>query len=239
MLKPKIRGDAMRDAILDVASELFIAHGFDGTTMNDIARAVGMTRTVVYYYFKNKESILVALTQGATKIPVAASLPAKATKLDPVAEMHALVRDHAKQIMSHPLQVRVVERSENDLPAKLRERGRTARRLFLDKFTTVIQGGVRSGHFRDVDPRVAAFAMIGMCNWTAWWFKPSGPRTLDEIAEMLADYAIHALRRDDPRRPAKAGVSEAIRLLKEDISYLEQQALGLNNGGDPKRPRGG
>jgi len=65
--------------------------------------------------------------------------------------------------------------------------------------------------------------MIGMCNWTAWWYKPAGRRNPDEISEMLAEYALHALKRDDARRPRKAGVGEAVRLLREDLSYLEQQ----------------
>jgi len=221
---PKIKANAMREAILDAASTLFIEHGFSGTSMYDIANALGVTRTAVYYYFKNKEAILVALTESVTSVPATgASRGREKSAPDPMEELRDLVRYHAKRVLSHPLQFRVVERAEINLPARLRESGRASRRSLLNKFTAVIEQGVRSGHFRVLDARIAAFAMIGMCNWTAWWYKPAGRRNPDEISEMLAEYALHALKRDDARRPRKAGVGEAVRLLREDLSYLEQQ----------------
>ena len=48
----------LRKAILDAAAKLFIERGLGGTSMRDIARELGLTRTAVYYYFKNKEDIL-------------------------------------------------------------------------------------------------------------------------------------------------------------------------------------
>src|SRR5438445_10903642 len=61
------RNDAQRQAILDAASLLFIEKGFGGTNINDIADAVGMTRTALYYYFASKESMLEALTEEVTE----------------------------------------------------------------------------------------------------------------------------------------------------------------------------
>jgi AcrR family transcriptional regulator len=57
------RNDAQRQAILVAASLLFVEKGFGGTNINDIADAVGMTRTALYYYFPSKESMLEALTE--------------------------------------------------------------------------------------------------------------------------------------------------------------------------------
>ena len=59
--KPRAtRNDAQRQVILDAASLLFIAKGFGGTNINDIADAVGTTRTALYYYFPSKEAIIQA-----------------------------------------------------------------------------------------------------------------------------------------------------------------------------------
>lgn len=51
---PPTRNDAQRQTILDAASLLFIEKGFGGTNFNDIAEAVGVTRTALYYYFPSK-----------------------------------------------------------------------------------------------------------------------------------------------------------------------------------------
>lgn len=53
-----------RDQILDVALELFTRHGYDGTSIRDIAEAMGMTKSALYYHFTNKESILTELLAG-------------------------------------------------------------------------------------------------------------------------------------------------------------------------------
>ena len=61
-MKPTIKGEVLRKAILDAASKLFIERGLGGTSMQDIAEALGLTRTAVYYYYRNKEAILEGLT---------------------------------------------------------------------------------------------------------------------------------------------------------------------------------
>src|SRR5262245_45550954 len=61
------RSDAQRQAFLDAACVLFIEKGFGGTNINDIADAVGVSRTALYYYFPSKESMLAALTEEVTE----------------------------------------------------------------------------------------------------------------------------------------------------------------------------
>jgi len=50
-----------RDRILDVALDLFVEHGFDGTSLRQIAEPLGMTKAALYYHFESKEAILMAL----------------------------------------------------------------------------------------------------------------------------------------------------------------------------------
>jgi len=56
MAKRTSKGNVQRESILDAASSLFVERGFPGTSMYDIADALGVTRTAVYYYFPNKEA---------------------------------------------------------------------------------------------------------------------------------------------------------------------------------------
>ena len=57
----------------------------------------------------------------------------------------------------------------------------------------LIEEGIASGEFREVDPKIAAFAVIGMANWTSRWYSPSGSMTPGDIGLQIADFAIHAL----------------------------------------------
>ena len=214
---PRIRtkGSILPQSILDAATKLFIERGFDGTSMYDIADALGVTRTAVYYYFKNKEAILAALTEGVTRIAgqIAEQL-ADHKELEPISALRKLVVQHTNLIL---------DRNEERLPPKRREGARRSRQTVLNNFTAVIERGVQSGQFRQVDPRIAAFAMLGMCNWTAWWYQPGGRKTRDEISSLIADLAINAVMRPLSESARSSDVSESLRLLREELAFLEQR----------------
>lgn len=186
--------DVQRGAILDAASKLFIDRGYGGTNFNDIADALGVSRTSLYYYFPSKESILAELTQGVTQQAreVGKAISSKDELPAPEA-LRTLIKSHASLILRSPLQFRVVERSEVDLPEPHRTNSQAARREILRNFVNVVERGVKQGHFRVEDIHVAAFSLIGMCNWCAWWFNPNGALSVETVAESLAELGLRAV----------------------------------------------
>jgi len=217
-----IRKEAFRSAIVDAASRLFIERGFGGTNIGDIAKSLGVTRSAVYYYFKNKQAILETLTREITLVASQRTTQATANlDDDPTVALRNLLRDYIALILAHPLQFRVVERNETSLPGRQQSAAGRARRNVLDNFSAAIERGIKGGDFRPVDARLAAFALIGMCNWTAWWFKPAGRKTESEIIETFVDMAVHAVARDENRRPRKAELSDMMRIIREDLEHLE------------------
>ena len=221
--KPRpTRSDAQRQLILDAASVLFIEKGFGGTNINDIADAVGVTRTALYYYFPSKESMLESLTEEVTEkaSQLAKSVSAR-DELPPDVALRQLVLQHAGLILSHPLQFRVVERSESSLPEPHRSAAGAARRDVLDHFVHVIQRGIDEGQFRVVDARIAAFSIIGMCNWSAWWFDPAGDVPADGVAASIAEFGLRALGFDETRRVRAATVNDAVDQMRDALAVLE------------------
>lgn len=220
--KPFAKGELLRNAILDAASKLFIERGIGGTSIQDIAESLGLTRTAVYYYFKKKEDILQTLTEEVTlSAGRLAEHKAPQDADDPIVILHDWVRRYASHILARPTEFRVVDRNETELTDEHGASAQAARRAVLTKFRAIIERGVHSGHFRQVDPRVAAFSLIGMCNWTAWWYSAEGALTRDQVADTIADMAVHSLKREEHRRPVAANVQESLRVLREDLSYLE------------------
>jgi AcrR family transcriptional regulator len=224
MPKSRTKGSILPESILEAATRLFIEHGFDGTSMYQIAEALGVTRTAVYYYYKNKEAILVALTDNITR--AAAQLAEEAVQhkhLPPAEALRALVDRHARLIINNAEQFRVVERNEDRLPPRRRQAAEGYRRGVLANFTAVIERGMKEGVFRPTDARIAAFAILGMCNWTAWWFKPSGRKSRDEVAEVMSDFAVYGLKRSIAGVGVDADLGEALRTLRKEIGYLEER----------------
>ncbi|QEZ43701.1 TetR/AcrR family transcriptional regulator [Cupriavidus oxalaticus] len=223
MAKAQTKSDALRDSILEVATRLFIERGFDGTGLNDIADAVGLSRPALYYYFKSKEAILEELTTAVTR--TAADLATEAipeAMRTPSGILRHLVMRHAMLILSHPLQFRVVERNENNLPPKQRKLAEQSRRAVLAQFRQAIESGIDQGKFRVMDAKVAAFSIIGMCNWTAWWFNPSGQVSMGEVARQIADMALGSVELPSSRKLDRAGPAAILQLLRDDLTLLER-----------------
>ena len=222
-VKPSGNGkkELLRLTVLDVAAKLFAERGFAGTNLQDVADALGLSRPAIYYYFSSKEEILASLVENVTVFSQQQSTKLAATTDNPGETLRLMTQSHAKWLLDHGVAFRVVDRSEADLPEGVRKVHDTAKRALLENFSAVIARGVEIGHFRPVDPRITAFGIFGMCSWTAWWFKPEGRLSSQQVAERIADLAVHSVRREDSRRPKRMAIGDALQVLREDIDHLE------------------
>jgi AcrR family transcriptional regulator len=220
--KPAVKKELLRQTMLDVAAKLFAERGFAGTNLQDVADALGISRPALYYYFPNKEEILASLVEEVTVFSQQQSTKlATASDANPGETLRLMTQSHAKWLLDHAVAFRVVDRSEADLPAATRQVQNTAKRALLANFSAVITRGAEIGHFRPVDPQLTAFAIFGMCSWTAWWFKPNGRLSSQEVADRIADLAVHSVQREEARRPKTMAISDALQILREDVDHIE------------------
>jgi AcrR family transcriptional regulator len=216
------RNELLRDAALKMAAQLFAERGFAGTNLQNIADALGISRPGLYYYFSNKEEILEALIEELTIAAQRQSAEiADREELDPAESLRLMTGAHAQWLLDHGLEFRVVDRNENDLPPRLRERHQKAKRAVLSSFTAIIERGIASGRFRPVDPQVAAFAIIGMCSWTAWWFRQDGRMQAQDVAKGLSELGVRGLLRGDSQRSRSDKIENAMQTLQEDVAHLQ------------------
>lgn len=219
------RNEAQRQTILDAASLLFIEKGFGGTNINDIADAVGVTRTALYYYFPSKEAMLEALTKDVTER--ASELTAEVSRraeLPADQALHELILRQAGLVLAHPLQFRVAERSEGSLPEEQRHAAQAARRAVRDGFVSVIRRGIAEGVFPPVDADVAAFSIIGMCNWCAWWFDTRRGEPMEPVAELIATLGLRMLRSPNAPGAAARGKARSAKADTTDVGYALARA---------------
>jgi AcrR family transcriptional regulator len=222
--------------IYEQATRLFAERGFAGTSFQDIADAVGLTRPALYHYVRNKDELLAKLVAEFTEDP-AASIAAEAARRDrdPAEKIRSIVAANVRRQGEHAARFRLLIRSEADLPADVAASYAANRRSVLRSIASVIGEGVQSGVFRDVDPRVAALGVLGITNWVAWWYQPGGHDDLANICAELADLAVAGLRRKGDRALAQSP-AEAIGSLREDLDRLER--LLSPGGTTPPYPPG-
>lgn len=216
------RGVLVRKAMLNAAAQLFAERGFGGTNLRDLADVLGISRPGLYYHFPNKEKILEALIEEVT-LSSAAQLANVVEQIerDPEDALRHVMRTVTSWVLENPVLFRVLDRSEADMPADLKERHAVSKKAILESFTGIIERGIAVGKFRPVDAHVAALSIIGMRNWAAWWFNPNGRMPKDEIADVIADMAVRSLLRPDAHRSRSDRIQDVLRILKEDVAHLD------------------
>jgi AcrR family transcriptional regulator len=218
------RRELVEAQIYEQATRLFAERGFAGTSLQDVAEAMGMTRSALYYYVKNKDQLLAQLVTEITEGPAEEAAEIAGRDLDAPEKLRTLVRLIAGRQAHHPARFRLVIRSESELPPELASAHESAKRRVLDGFVRVIDQGVRSGEFRPRPVRTTALALIGMCNWVAWWFRPGGAQSADEVADQMAEMALSLVAQTPDRTPDSPRPDDpaaALRLLRQDLDYLE------------------
>jgi AcrR family transcriptional regulator len=221
--KATARRELVENELYEHATRLFAERGFAGTSLQDIADALGITRPALYYYVKSKDELLAKLVTEVTNGPLddLTELVAR-PGLDPVQVLRGIVEIIVRRRATQPERFRLLIRSEAELPEELTAAYDDGRRAVLKTIAGVIDEGIRAGRFRPVDPRVAALGVLGMCNWVAWWFHPGGRDTADGVIEQLADMAVGALQRPDHQVPEGEGPAAALKLLRQDLDHLER-----------------
>lgn len=220
---PSTRKQLMENEVLDHATRLFAEKGFAGTNLQDIATSMGLKRPALYYYFKSKDELLERLIVDATLGP-AQELRAIAeqTSLDATHRLHAMARNMVHWVAAHTDRFLLLVKSESELSPEGSEAFNDGRRAALDEVTAVIQEGVESGQFRQVDANIAAFGVWGICNWVAWWYRPDGRDSIETISAHLADMAVNSVKSIEHSTPEALSPQTALVALRDDLDRLER-----------------
>jgi AcrR family transcriptional regulator len=220
--RSNVRRELVEDQILAEAARLFAQRGFAGTNLQDIAESVGITRPALYYYVRSKEEILSRLVAEGTEAPAAEiKRLVNAPDADAATRLRAVAYSIALRRATDPFQLQMLVRSESELPADLARSYRAAQRATLRELVALIDGGIEAGEFRPVDATNAALAIVGMCNWVAWWQESLDGHTPDDIARQIADLALAMVRQvDGGGKGAKGGPGAAIARMRTELDYL-------------------
>lgn len=234
MSKPATKSAARREMVenqlMEAAERLFARQGFAGTSLQELADAVGLTRTGVYHYFNGKEEMLAALVRGFTVETADDVRHFADSDVAPAFDrLREAVTNMVERVALHPQRFRLLLTSESAFPEALAAQYLKARRDTLRALTELVSQCISAGTCRPIDPELAAFSLLGASNWVAFWYPRKegiGSKTPRELARSLADVALGGLL-DERRATEKDGVPHVLGLLRNDLDRLEHM---LDNG---------
>ena len=175
-----------RDEILHAALTAFRETGYHSTTLTDIADRLGIRKTALYHYFPDKEAILFECHRQS--LAELERLTAEAQELNTAVDrLQFLIREHVRvmtdTLEGSPLAFEVTSMSDERQAEIIEGRDR-----YEQELRSTIAGGILAGEFRQVDPKIATFAILGSINWIARWYRPEGELRADELG---TEFAIH------------------------------------------------
>jgi AcrR family transcriptional regulator len=187
-----------RRAIEDVASDLFRANGYAGTSVRDIARALSLQGASLYAHVTSKEDVLWAIVdRAAGRFEAAADeaeLQAERRRPgDPVEAVVALVRAHVRVLTDDVGEASVFVHEWRALGPERRAAVLERRDAYEARFRRRIAEGIGIGAFALVDPAIASTVLLTALNGVATWFDPDGRLSADRVADHVVDLSLRML----------------------------------------------
>lgn len=182
-----------RARILRAAAALFHARGFEGTSMNQIAAAVGIQKSSLYHHFRSKDELLFDILRHTVDVAIGGLQAIVAADLSAAQRLRLAVRHHVINLVEDLDNVACFIEESKALGPRHREAYIVRRDAYERCFREIIEEGIARGEFRPADVRLAGFAVLGMCNWIVRWYHPDGPNTPEEVARQFGDLAVAAL----------------------------------------------
>jgi AcrR family transcriptional regulator len=186
--------DAQRGAIRDAAARLFADTGYASTSVADIAAACGVSKALLYHYYRDKEDLLFDIAESYTEVLQQIVDEVAGERLPAVAQLRRLIARFMAEYEHSAARHRVLVQDVKYLSKTHRARVVARQRAVVDGFAQVVE---------ELSPAASAAALrkpltmmlFGMMNWTFTWFSARGPLRYDDLAPIVADLFIGGLGR--------------------------------------------
>jgi TetR/AcrR family transcriptional regulator, cholesterol catabolism regulator len=184
---------ARRDAIVDTSAKVFARQGYHATGIAELCTVNGLGKGAFYHYIGSKEELLAAIHDrvmdevmvGADRVDKAGGSPSE--------QLTMLGDELLEVIHRYPDHVWVFLHEFPALTGDRADQFRVRRRVYEQRVEAVLEAGIASGEFRDIDPRLTTLAWLGMHNYTYLWLRAVDPVSARDIARPFADIFIKGI----------------------------------------------
>ena len=182
-----------KDGIFKTAVSLFSAKGFRGTSIRDIANEMHISLSNIYHHFGNKEGLLVAILEHASKRLVDELRAVSEMDLPPVEKLKKLVETHIRLAGSYTDETKIFFLDEEHLSEEGEEINRRIQRQIYEFYLKVLNELHDSGLIRTRSIKILAFNIFGVINWQLRWYQPDGPLSLEEVKEEMVAFIMNGV----------------------------------------------
>jgi TetR/AcrR family transcriptional regulator len=193
MARPRSAGfELQREQMLAVAAQLFATRGYTAATMQDLASACGVSKATLYHYVRDKQELLLQITQGHVQRLEAVVGEVVDAEPDARARLSALVLRFMQVYASARHEHRVLTEDVKFLEPRERDYVLACQRRVVQAFADSISAWRPDLGRRALDVPLAML-LFGMMNWTFTWLRPGGELTHESLAPMVLQLLLGGL----------------------------------------------
>ena len=169
-----------------MASKMFLERGFDNTPMSHIARELGLSKAGLFHHYPSKENLLFDVIDYFNEKNFTPVYEEAVKISDPEKRLIYFFRKFAEINTIDPSSRIAVHEAKKLKPHHLKKVKRSWQKAYgLLKDT--ISEMQASGKVKKINSSFAAFAAIGMCSWTVYWFDYSRNDSAEELVETFLE----------------------------------------------------
>ena len=177
---------AKREAVLRTAAHLFLVHGYQRSSMTQLATQLNITKPALYYYFRNKEEILVECYRAGIADIENMLAQTSANQGSGLRKLFMYIETYTVAIVSGDFGRCLAMLDETELSPSTRREVRTMKRRLDMTLRGYVEEGIEDRSIAPCNPKLVSFAIAGAINWIGSWYHPDGALSPREIASEYA-----------------------------------------------------
>lgn len=185
-----IRGEVAalkKQRILEEASRLFFEKGYDGSTLEALAKRMNVTKPFIYTYYKGKADLLAAICETGIQESILAVDRAMAQETRALDQLKAAVAGAARAVIRFQNCVVVYQREMKALDRRDAQRILQQRHHFDRQLILLLERAAADGEVTVADPAMTSVWIGGLISWIPVWYMPGGRRKEADVVAELVD----------------------------------------------------
>ena len=196
-MPPRIASSVRRAEIMDAAMRCLQRTGYRKLSMDDIVKESGLSKGTIYWHFKNKKELFITLFEGMLNQAVTGFTPLLSNDMPASEKLYSIlssvsqVADEELQFASLPLTLITELLNDDDFI----ERYQTIINNLAEEIMAIIQQGIDTGEFKEVDTFEAAWAFMSAYDGLLLYHAINMPGNVQKQNQIIAELIVAGLKK--------------------------------------------
>jgi AcrR family transcriptional regulator len=191
--RPRSKPGGRLDEVLNSAAKVFFTKGFHGTTIEDIARDVGMLKGSLYYYIQSKDDLLYRLLCAVIEQGDAYLAEHIDARAGPVEQLRRALEARIEYLIRNRMRAGLLLNEFDTLSGKRQNKVVALMTRSNNRFFDLVKRGQRQGKFMEGDPFLIVNGVLGMINWIARWYHADDPTDPQAVKKVFVQILMRGL----------------------------------------------